>query len=388
MPRKPIRIAHITLNYKPYAGGVVSSLTSLTHELINQGHKPTIITLSFTGHDAPEDHVERISCWGRFRYKGNPVAIPIRPYKQLLRLFNTIKPDIVHVHHPFILGPTAIRVAKKLKIPTVFTHHSLYEQYAHYIPLPKKFVVPFCNKLVKNFCTTVDQIVAPSLSIKKHLLEQSISTPISIVPSSIGPLFTHAPKHQKAILDRRPINLLTVSRFVPEKNIIWLLDVYQKLINTSKHQFTFTLIGYGAWKTQLEFHAYRQCGLSHSQVAFVERPSKEKLLNYYQHADIFVFASQSETQGIVHAEAMSQSTPVVALSGPGTNDIVHSGINGFVIQSPAEFIEKINHIASNQALFNQLQCRARSTALEYYPARLTQKMVKLYQNLLTRHAQS
>jgi glycosyltransferase involved in cell wall biosynthesis len=388
MTKSRLHIAHVTLNYKPYAGGVVSSLTSLSTELINQGHQPTIITLNFTGNDASEDHVERIACWGRFRYKSNPIAIPTRPYKQLLYLFNTIKPDVVHIHHPFILGPAAVRVAQKLKIPTVFTHHSLYEQYAHYIPLPKKLVAPFCNKLVKKFCTTVDHIIAPSLSIKKHLLEQSISTPISIVPSSIGPLFTHVPRQQKALLEKRPINLLTVSRFVPEKNIIWLLDAYHKLINTSKCTFTFTLVGYGAWKAQLEFHAYQKLGLNRAQIMFVEKPSKDQLLRSYQEADIFVFASQSETQGIVHAEAMSQSTPVVALTGPGTNDIVQSGVNGFVVQSPAEFIEKIKHIISDQTQFSHLQNGAHSTAQEYYPARLTQKMVKLYQDLLTRHTQS
>lgn len=384
MSKQSLKIAHVTLNYKPYSGGVVSSLTSLTTELINQGHQPTIITLDFTGHDEPEAHVKRLKCRWHFRYKKNPITIPISPYKQLLALLQAIQPDIVHLHHPFILGPSAAKAAKQCGIPTVFTHHSLYEQYAHYIPLPTTIVRFIGKRLVKKFCTDVDHIIAPSGSIKNYIRERNVTTPISIIPSAISPLFIQALPQQKTELGSRPIHLLTVSRFAPEKNIMWLLDAYHKLIGTSHHQFTLTLVGYGAWKDQLQNYAHQQLGLDPSPVQFIERPTKEILLKHYQEADFFVFASQSETQGLVMAEAMSQATPVIALSGPGTNDIIRSGFNGFIVESSAEFVEKINNIASDQSLFVALQQGASITAREYHPSHLTNNMIKLYEHLLTK----
>lgn len=382
MSTQSLKIAHVTLNYKPYSGGVVSSLLALTHELKNQGHRPSIITLNYTGNDAHEPDVYRIKCWGHVRHKGNPITLPIKPQAQLRQLFLQLKPDIIHIHHPFIIGPAAVKAAKSLKIPTLFTHHSIYEFYVHYIPLPTSLVCKVCKKLVGDFCNTVDHIIAPSASIQKCIRDQGIITPLSVMPSSINPLFSQHSVQQKKPLGSRPIKLLTVSRFVPEKNITWLLDAFHKLANTSAHQFTFTLVGYGAWKNQLQYHAYNTLRLDPLQVQFIERPSKEFLIELYQEADIFVFASQSETQGIVHAEAMSQATPVVALEGPGTNDTIRSGFNGFLVTSPLDFIEKINQISADQTIFESLQAGALETSKEYYPARLTQKMVELYQNLL------
>lgn len=382
MSTQSLRIAHVTLNYKPYSGGVVSSLLALTQELRNQNHIPSIITLNYTGNDAHEPNVYRIKCWGSIRHKGNPITLPIKPRAQLSHLFSQLKPDIIHIHHPFIIGPAAVKAAKNLNIPTVFTHHSIYELYAHYIPLPASLVCKVCKKLVGNFCNTVDHIVAPSVSIKERLSGQGIITPMTIIPSPVNPLFLQHNVQQKKPLGSRAIKLLSVSRFVPEKNITWLLDVFNKLIRTSTHQFTFTLVGYGAWKAQLESHTYKGLNLNPLQVQFIERPTKEFLIKLYQEADIFVFASQSETQGIVHAEAMSQATPVVALEGPGTNDVIRSGFNGFLVNSPLEFIEKINQISAGQNIFESLQTGALETSKEYYPAQLTQKMIELYQSLV------
>lgn len=365
----------VTNNYTPYSGGVVSSVQVTADALRKKGNRVIVVTLDFLGTGSQEQDVIRLACPIRFKYCNNHMAIPFMPRSALQDLIEEYQPAIVHVHHPFLLGPIAQRIAQQKNIPVVFTYHTLYEQYLHYVPLPRCITKPILSYLVRRFCKQVDAIIAPSVSVKQRIHQQDIHA-AHVIPSAIAPEFvaqTYAPKKTE---DR--IELVSVSRFMPEKNIKFLLQLMKHLSSG----YRLTLIGYGAQQPELERYAYETLQLSHEQVQFIIKPPKEEIARWYQRSHMFVFASQSETQGLVLAESMAEGTPVVALRGPGVVDIVADGANGFIVDSVQQMAERIAHIAADQKLYATLQQGAFETAKRYYPEEAIKHLLAVYENLI------
>lgn len=367
-----MRIVFISNNYTPYSGGIVSSINTTIEALQKKGYEVTLITLDFLGkkHTDPE-WVKRIPSFIRFRYKHNYLAIPWRPIYYLTKWIKEFEPDIIHLHHPFLLGPIAMRIAKKRGIKTVFTYHTQYDAYIHYVPLPQLFVKSIIKRMVQNFCNKVNYIIAPSQSIKEYI-GKNISTPIAVIPTGLPNLFLQQPFIQKDL--KSPIKLLYVGRFAKEKNIPFLLDVVAQLPDN----YFFTLVGFGVETDYLRQYAYKICGLSPKQVQFIIKPERKKLIALYRAAHLFLFASQTETQGIVIAESMSCSTPVIALDGMGQKDSIDNDNNGFIVSTKKEMQQIIQTICCNQMFYNQLQRNAYKTAQQYDSAQLIDRLVQFY----------
>jgi len=287
---KKLRIVLVTNNYTPYCGGVVSSINALTTQLMACGHEVFIITLDFLGdrHDDPS-HVIRVPSLFRFRYKGNHMAVPWRPTTYLLRTLKKLRPAVVHVQHPFFLGAYALKAARTLSIPCIFTYHTIYEQYAHYIPFYQPLVRAVVCKKVLSFCRHVDHIIAPSCAIRDYLFQQKITTPVTIIPSGLLPLFLPGTSIDKPDRSERhgPFRLLVVSRFAKEKNIPFLFDVVAKLDPKKVH---LTIAGYGQEESFFKQYAYEMCRLSQESVRFVIRPDKKTLARLYKQVDLFLFS--------------------------------------------------------------------------------------------------
>lgn len=363
----------ITNNYKPYSGGVVSALDATAHALRAKNIQVRIITLDFGTNEAEDPYVHRIFCPIKFRYKNNPMAIPFGAYSQLLRLVDHYKPSLFHVHHPFLLGQTAIKLAQKLTIPVVFTHHTQYDKYCHYIPMANWISKPVINYTVKKFLKRVTAIIAPSTTIATI---NAYSRPVTVIPSPLDTIFCSPyTKHS----GQEPYKLLCVSRYTKEKNLFFLLDCMKLL---EHFPCTLTLIGYGELEQSLKYYAYQMLGLPEEKVAFVIKPPKEHILKAYQEADVFIFASQTETQGLVLAESMSQGTPVIALPGAGINDCIISGYNGYIVTNTIEMANTLKNLLNNPTHLSLLQAGALQTAKEYYPDTITHKFIDLYKKLL------
>lgn len=372
-----MRILFVTNNFTPYSGGVVSSIKTTVCGLQNAGHEVRIITLDFLGADHQDPtHVMRLSSPIKFKYKTNYMAIPWRPYAQIYEFCELWKPDIIHVHHPFLLGNSAVCIAQKLHIPVVFTYHTLYEAYAHYVPFFTGVTRLLTKKVVNKFCTNVQGIIVPSQPIAENLQQQNIPTPFTIIPSPLDDLFFQKKPGVKT--RNKQFQLLVVSRFAKEKNIPFLLDIMTQL----PHQFFLTLVGYGPEYETLQKYAYEKLQLSPIQIRFIHKPSKEDLLKYYQSADLFLFSSQTDTQGLVLAEAMACGVPVIALDGPGQRDIVHNGYNGFIVHCAEEMYEKIIEISQNYSVHEQLQIGAWQTAQKYRSQDIVKKMLNFYNQTL------
>lgn len=371
---KLLKIAIVTNNYKPYSGGVVSSIDSFVNELRALGHNVIIITLDFLGQgEAFKQGVFRIKCPIRFRYKNNHMAVPWRPDAIVHEILKEFSPNIIHSQHPFLLGLSALKASKKLNIPLIFTYHTQYEKYLHYVPLPKIFTYPVVRNLAINYCRQSSGIISPSNSIYQYLIANNINKPIQIIPSGILPIFLSDKFELKK--KKKTFNILMVSRFVKEKNIYFLLDVFSKL---NQEQFIFTLVGYGNELQNLKNYAYNFLNLSQDKVKFIEKPDKNLIAFFYKEADVFIFSSFTETQGLVLAEAMAAGTPVIALDAPGACDLIQNNKNGFLITTKEEMVNKIYLLAENDSLHGDMQQNAWITGNQYSSKNMTKKLIDFY----------
>jgi glycosyltransferase involved in cell wall biosynthesis len=382
---KPLSIVFVTNNYIPYAGGVVNSIETARAALQALGHKVTIVTLDFTGalHES-ESGVIRLLCPIRFVHKKNIMAVPWRPTHEIEKVIAQIKPDILHTHHPFLLGQSAAKVARRHGIPSVFTYHTLYEDYAHYVPLPQTLTRFVTMQLVNRYCQKMNAIIAPSESVKRIIENQQIKTPVSVIPSSIDVQFLSPAIREFKNFSHGPFRLLCVTRFVKEKNVSLLLDVFAQLIvQPCAPPYTLTLIGYGYEFEALQTYAYEHHQFSPAQVQFIHKPKKEVIIEWYRTADLFLFSSASDTQGLVLAEAMGAGMPIVAVDGPGQQSVINQGKNGFIVQSRDEMVATIALIASDNTLRQRLSVGAWQTAQRYTPERMAHALVDLYCGLIS-----
>ena len=376
---KKLRIALITNNYTPYSGGVVSSINAQVANLLEDGHLVRIITLDFLGnkHTDP-DYVVRVHTPIKFKCRQNHYAIPWFMVTQLKHIITAMDADIIHAHHPFLLGTKGLEVARTLGIPIVFTYHTLYEEYAHYVPLPTNISKPLIRKLVRKYCCAVDTIIAPSPNILDTLKEQNINTTLQCIPSPLQSCFHGIPYIEKNRSACDPVRLLSVLRFTKEKNVPFLLDVLSLL----DKRFTLTLVGYGIEYENLRSYAYDRLQLSEQQLQFVLKPPREQLINYYRKADLFLFPSRTDTQGLVLLEAMACSTPAVAIMGPGQNSLIQNNKNGVLITTEQEMKQAIIYLAKHKEAYCTMQKEAWRTAQSFLPKQFREKLLAVYRQLI------
>lgn len=374
-----MRIMHISNNYTPYAGGVVSSLNAILPALQQKGHDIVLITLNFASQMDTNDPswVYRIPSLLTGTYRSNPIAFPLSPLKIINQKIVDFKPDIIHVHHPFLLGVLGKSLAQKYAIPCFFTYHTMYEQYAHYVPAPEWIAKPLIKQIVLSFCKDIQSIITPSRGIKQYLYEHNVTTPLHVIPSPLQHHFFDGEVAKKS--EDHFFNLLYVGRFREEKNVVFLIDLFAQL--DSLH-YSLTLVGYGDQEGVLKKRAYNYYGFSEKQITFVIKPELQHLRQLYSNADLFLFPSQTDTQGLVLAEAMAHSTPIIALPGHGQEDIIQQGGNGFIVRDVTEMKNCIEWLRNNEQIMDSLSVNAYKTAQDFKSDVIIEQLMRLYRKCL------
>ncbi len=234
--------------------------------------------------------------------------------------------DVVHIHTPFMAHYAGLRVGKKLNIPVVETYHTFFEDYLHhYLPwIPRQIAVSIARKVSKTQCQQVDAIVSPSAQMRDVLTQYGVTKAIHVIPTGLdasrfvmGDAAAFREKYQIPV--QRPL-LMYVGRVAYEKNIQFLLEMLTLVIQDHP-EVLLVITGEGPAESMLK-KMTKEKSLQ-SNVLFLGYLDREVGLNAaYAAADIFVFASKSETQGLVLLEAMAQATPVVAIAELGTASIL------------------------------------------------------------------
>lgn len=344
-----MKIAMMTNNYKPFVAGVPISIERLTESLRRQGHQVVVFAPSYAGQQEEEDVV-------RYRALLKGVAcgfsVPDSLDPVIERKFREGHFDVIHVHHPMMIGNMARFLSKKYQVPMVFTYHTRYEQYLHYIGLAAlKDVMPAYTRYFTKAC---DLVIAPTPKMKQYLQGIDVEVKIDVLPTGIpDDSFTPDKEKAKEIRQRmtgdRKYLFLSVARLAKEKNIDFLIRSMKIRKDKCGADFKLMLIGEGPYRRQLE-DLTKELGLT-DEIAFAGSVPNEEIKNYCHAGDLFLFASESETQGIVLLESMAAGTPVLAVKATGTEDIVIDGINGYMTStSESEFEKKLMDILKKKEL--------------------------------------
>jgi glycosyltransferase involved in cell wall biosynthesis len=380
-----MNILMMTNTYLPHIGGVARSVEAFSCYYRNHGHKVLIIAPEFPQMPEHEEDVIRIPAIQRFNGSDFSVVLPV-PHL-LGEKIDAFEPDIVHSHHPFLIGSTARLVANKYSIPLVFTHHTMYEQYSHYVPGDSETLQRFAVKLATSYANMCNQVFAPSESIAQILKQREVSVPIEVIATGVN-LKEFAKGSGRGVREIMgiPEDAFVVGhlgRLAPEKNLEYLSNAVQAFLHNEPRAH-FLLVGKGSSKHQV-VESFAKAGLSNRlhTVGLLEQPF---LASAYMAMDIFVFSSQSETQGMVLTEAMALSVPVIALDAPGVREVVEDNYNGRLLSADAgkeEFADALlNYFTLSNAQKQIFRYAARATAESYSLDLCATKALEKYTELL------
>lgn len=386
-----MKICMATNTYLPHVGGVARSVNQFTEDLRSLGHEVLVLAPHFEG-DSTEERagVLRLPAIQNFNGSDFSVHIPL-PFL-IENEIDYFSPDIVHSHHPFLLGNTALRIARKKNLPLVFTHHTLYEQYTHYVPLDsdtlRKFVISLAT-LYANFC---NRVVAPSQSIARLIESRGVQRPVEEIPTGVDlDFFAGGSKTRFRKEHRLPEKGLIIGhlgRLAPEKNLNFLCRAVITYLLRNSNAF-FLVVGEGPGQESIS-RLSEESGVF-DRVLLVGKKTGQELCDAYQAMDLFVFASKSETQGMVLTEAMAAGKPVIALDASGTREVVNDNQNGRLLSgdaSPEAFAEAIAEFAEDARKAKSWQDNAQQTTILFSRRSSARKLEALYKEVLDEQLRS
>lgn len=361
-----LRVAMLTNNYLPFIGGVPLSIERLRLGLEALGHSVLIVAPSYWNQKSEDANVIRAGSLFTIG-KGREFRLANIFQPRLRRQVTQFEPDIIHVHHPFWLGSLGIWIARRRRVPVVYTYHTRLEHYAHFVPLPGMlFRNLISHYLIKRFANKCDGVIVPTYSAEEYLRVLGVRSNIYVQPTGIDFEQFQSVSSEKLAALRASLDigeervLISVSRLSTEKNIDFMIDAAETLYQQSPVPFRFLIIGEGEDRRRLQQRIDR-LGLS-DIITLVGSVPPEDIPAYYRLGDVFLFASKSETQGMVILEAMAAGLPVVAVRSSGIDDVVQEGVNGF---KTVENLEKWRARAQQLLVDDDLRQRLGDNALDF-----------------------
>jgi glycosyltransferase involved in cell wall biosynthesis len=385
-----LKVAMFTNNYLPFIGGVPISIERLRCGLEKLKDTVLIVAPRYKKTRKKEKNVIRMPSIFSFGEKSefrfaNIFSSAVR------KKVKAFKPDIIHVHHPFWIGSLGVYMARRLKVPAVYTYHTRLEHYAHFVFLPGSlFRNIIAHFLVRRFANKCDAVIVPTDSTEEYLRMIGVTAPTYVQPTGIEyDRFQHVEPAQVEKLKKRlkikdETVFVSVSRLSNEKNIDFMIDALAELKKNTDKAFRLLIVGDGHQKQRLQAKI-DELGLTET-IQLVGSVAPENMANWYQLGDAFLFASQSETQGMVILEAMAAGLPVVAVRSSGIDDVVEDGFNGY--KTPAKqavWLERVERILNDESLRKELSDNAESFAKAYSVERFSQDVRHIYAETLARY---
>ena len=323
-----MRIAMFTNNYKPFIGGVPISIERLSNGLRKLGREVVVFAPDY-GVCETEEHVVRY----KTIYQKNRDGLMIGNCfdSKIERQFLEGRFDVIHVHHPMISGFAALYLEKKYGIPVAYTYHTRYEEYLHYL---KFYNVMERHELSDGMASYLKTVLVPRYMTAFANSCDLVFAPTRMMKNCLG---SYGVKTETTVL---PTGLEDAS-FIERRE---------------------------------------------ENLVFTGKVPNEQIRDYLFAGDLFLFASRSETQGIVLLEAMAAGTPVVAVKASGVVDVVKNGVNGYMTEADeATWAEAVRTIVGQPEHFRELKHSSVQTALEYQSSRIAAMAARGYQEMLARY---
>jgi len=397
-----MRVAIFGESYLPYLSGVTVSTETLARGLRAAGHDVLLVApRPADGAEPPGAGASGPSpayAWLP-SYQAPPPApagyrMPWPLPSDALRAARDFAPQIVHAQSPFVAGLMARRTAQHTGARLVFTHHTRFGDYRHYLGPLAGIAEGALNAYLGDFWTGCAAIVAPGSALAGEIrqrLGERRRPLVRVLPTGVdvAALQAIAPRDLRAAHGWPAEALIVAShgRLAVEKNVVILLEAFAAAARRDS-RLRLVLVGDGpaAEETAGRAAAPDLAG----RVALPGRLPRLEALAHVAGADLFAFASQTETQGLVLAEALAVGLPVVALAGPGVEDSLREGVDGVVVRPSATvgedvadaLGEAIAALAGDPEGRGTMAAHAREGAERFDVARRIEEVVALYRELL------
>jgi len=386
---KPLRIAMFTNNYLPFIGGVPISIDRLRRGLQTLHDSVMVVAPSYQDQPKNEKSVLRVSSllsMGEKReFRLANIFLP-----RIRRRIKIFQPDVIHLHHPIWMGSLGMFIGHWLKVPVIYTYHTRLEHYAHFVPLPGNLFRNFIShSLIKRFANKCDAVIVPTDSTEEYLRMIGVKSHIFVQPTGIEYHRFQEVSEDEVRSLRESLGIqdetvfITVARLSNEKNIDFMIDAIHALRQRSDHPFRFLMIGEGHQHERLQ-QRIDELDLNRHFTLIGSVPP-EDMATWYHLGDAFLFASKSETQGMVILEAMAAGLPVVAVRSSGIDDVVRQDFNGFKTpEKQDQWCERVQQLLENHELRQQMADNALTFAADYSIEQFARDVREIYAITLTR----
>ncbi|MFA6160077.1 MAG: glycosyltransferase [Parcubacteria group bacterium] len=411
-----MRIGIFTNNYLPNPYGVSTSIETFRREFEKQGPastrgndrspaSPNRGESTRGGHEvfifAPYWKGYKDNNINVFRYPSIDIEIKFHfplaiPYSwKMNKIIKNLNLDVIHAQHPNLLGSVAMKWARRKKIPLIFTWHTLYDQYTNFVPfIPAKISAGYIIKKAVKFANLADAVIVPTDSIIPILRKWGVENK-NIIPIATGVLeeeFKNADRNkirEKYNIKNDEKVLLMISRLTAEKNVEFVFRSLKNILadcplegGQSALKIKFLVVSDGYLLPKLkEFCAGEKIS---DKVIFCGEVKREEIKNYYAGADIFVYGSKSETQGMIITEAMYMGLPIVAVSATGINSLVLNNGNGFLVsKNEKEFKTAVLKLITDKDLRKKFgEASSRIARMNFTASVCAKKMLEVYQKVI------
>ena len=382
-----MKICMFTNTYLPHVGGVARSVAAFTEDLRQMGNDVLVIAPEYSDSERQsnnEYNVLRVPAIQNFNGSDFSVRIPL-PFI-IDDAIDNFKPEVIHSHHPYLLGDAALRAARRRKLPLVFTHHTLYEKYTHYVSNNSDAMKRFAMSLSTEYANMCAGVIAPSLSIARLIKKRGVMTPVVEIPTGVDVgFFSEGQRGQfreEFQIPRDAFVIGHLGRLAPEKNLIFLARVISDAIEYLPNS-RFLVVGKGPTEREI-IHTFQKKGFS-DRLSMAGKQTGHRLCDAYHAMDLFVFASKSETQGMVLIEAMAAGLPVIAIDAPGSREVVSNTENGILLPKDASermFSETVRDAILDSDKILRWREFALKTALRFDRKKCAEKLYRLYQTVI------
>ncbi|WP_417741566.1 glycosyltransferase [Salipiger sp.] len=387
---RPLRIAMFTNSYLPFTGGLPLSVERLKRGLEAQGHEVLVVCPSY-GTTQTEPSVWRVPALAR---EGSMIRLANPFHLRTWKRLREFSPDVVHLHHPFWLGTLGLRLARRLRVPAVFTYHTRLEHFAHIVPLPGAlFRNVVAHWIINRFANRCDSVIVPTPVTRDYIRLIGVHVPVDVQPTGVDTeLYCNQPAERLSQL-RGEVNpdsrllLITVARLSPEKNLSFILKAMGALRDRGAPRFRLLVLGEGEERATLEA-MIDELDLQDCVRLVGEVPSDE-VPSWLRISDIFVFASASETQGMVVLEAMAAGLPVVAVNSSGIDAFVENRETGYATPETLEiWTETLHGLMVSGRKRERMGAAAREAAMKHSVEAFSASVLSIYKAAISKKAAS